>query len=811
MSVTQRAAVMLRRRYGYLGPILLVLLLSKWVVSLNALNAGTHGLINVVATGRDTTEGYSETFNRHLRESLGLRDGRATVLEKLGRRMIPEVWLAEGGVREDDGSPFSPTARFYRHFHNPLLPWSDAGLRTRYPFHLLPHQYTSSIRWMQTENQASDDAGATGGEWSWQQARRLHYEVLTTDDAREREAKAADLFRALGQIMHLVVDASVPDHVRNDAHPFGTVSREVLRSRTAGNYEYWVSDQQARLGDTEFTKLYLSGPIGPDALTTRSGSPAGESVARVPVARLLDADRYLREAPDPNVTLSGPIGIAEFANANFFSEDTIPVTRDVGSEDRPFPFPRREDLVRRSDLAPLSPRARGYLRNPAGHGLPTAFALAECRFEGRAAALPPYPCMDEAVWHETASHMLPRAVGYARGVLEYFFRGSLRVHRVYMGAGGAFIDVQNLGDEELEGVFELVARPGTGTSDERRAKSGAVNRGAPATIAPGATVTLPVTLLPTGHPTAAQLLVFRGRLGLEQEAVAGQIFTVPHVLIVQTGYTAALRESCSSNAAAKNRHTQFCDWLPAPHVVEGALIADPSVPAIARVSAAAPLAGPPQLELDGMAVPAGSWERQGDEPDPRWFRLAFSGNPHGLALTVELVNGTVVSTRLMTLIRATGAARKEYTIAQYGDEPPWWVAATRSASTRVTAHASYRTVSVSGYANPTIEVTNRFSIDGLLERMEVRQVIPSEVSYFQNWVDEAKIHAAVPPGGPVWLEPILKAEFDALSFGPPPRVPWEAVIERLYTPAELDLLKAFVTGVPPPATFTAVGRLRTGT
>ena len=34
---------------------------------------------------------------------------------------------------------------------------------------------------------------------------------------------------------------------------------------------------------------------------------------------------------------------------------------------------------------------------------------------------PPYPCVDEAVWEETASHMLPRAVGYARGVLDYFF------------------------------------------------------------------------------------------------------------------------------------------------------------------------------------------------------------------------------------------------------------------------------------------------------------------------------------------------------------------------------------------------------
>lgn len=778
--------------------LLVTLFASTSVV---ALNVPTHRLINREAA---TTTAVGDSFDVATRESLGLVNGVASVLRGAdGRSLSIAEWLAEGGEREDDGVRFSTKARFYRHFHNPLLPWTEAGLRTRYPFHLLPHQYTSSLRWMQTESQATDDGGATGGDWSWQQARRLHYLVLTTEDAREREAKAADLFRALGQIMHLVVDASVPEHVRNDAHPFGAFSREVLRSRTAGNYEYWVSDRQARLGDTEFTARYLSTPIGPPAEVHALPPPPGESVAKRPVARLVDADRYLPEGPDPNVTLSGPIGIAEFANANFFSENTL---MGVDSEDRPLPFPRRTDLTRRSDLAPLSAGIRGYFEKRAGQGLVTRFALAECRLEGRAAALPPYACMDEAVWEETAAHMLPRAVGYARGVLEYFFRGSLPVHRVYMNAGDAFIDVENLSDEEMSGVFEVFARPNAGSSDERREKRVVVNHGAPVTMGPGATVTLPVTLLPAGQPTAAQLLVFRGRVGLEEDAVAGQVFTVPHVVAAQTGGTAALSESCRNSEFYENRHLQTCAWRASLHVVEGELIADPTVPVISRVSARA-LFGRPGLELDDLPIAGGVWQRQDREPNPRRFRVILGGNnPHGLALTVELVDGTIVSTPMATLIMATAWAERFYTIPRFGSNPPWYVAADRSAHTRVTANPSYRTVSLSGYPNPTHEEMNRFSIEALREHIVVR-AIPSETSYSQRWVDEAIIHTTTPPGGPVLLEPILQAEFDALPFGPPPRVPWEAVIERLYDPAELELLKTFVTTVPPPRTFTAVGRL----
>ena len=44
--------------------------------------------------------------------------------------------------------------------------------------------------------------------------------------AQEREERLADLFLTLGQIMHLVVDASVPEHTRDDAHVMGALGAD---------------------------------------------------------------------------------------------------------------------------------------------------------------------------------------------------------------------------------------------------------------------------------------------------------------------------------------------------------------------------------------------------------------------------------------------------------------------------------------------------------------------------------------------------------------------------------------------------------
>jgi hypothetical protein len=261
----------------------------------------------------------------------------------------------------------------------------------------------------------------TSQDWAWQKARDYYWTALSTSTQSAREKAFADMFRALGQVMHLVVDASVPEHVRNDPHPFEGLCR-MVGIRCFGNYEYWVSDEHGRPGsiqETHFISNYLANPVGFDSNILQQ--PTNDSAAPATVARLIDTDTYTGAGSGPNVTLNPAIGIGEFANANFFSEDTI---------DGSYPFPNVSTLVPSQVTSPTTGTIFKYYAKDADDGIPNGFAAAECILDQAARDQgiytgPTYFCVDEAVWSHTAQVMLPRAIGYSAGLIDYFFRGKI--------------------------------------------------------------------------------------------------------------------------------------------------------------------------------------------------------------------------------------------------------------------------------------------------------------------------------------------------------------------------------------------------
>jgi hypothetical protein len=365
-----------------------------------ALDESTHEIVNEQATRRSL-------LDQRLKTELGLLKG---IEESIDERTVFQ-WLREGGSHED-----SPHCRSARHFHDPLQPWETAGLHTFNPIIAVPcvgFSFASSIHWAQDPHQTIGEKAA------WQDARRSYLRALTEPAPGDRAAAFADTFRVLGQQMHLVADASVPEHVRNDPHILESMLRAVGLTGY-GSYEYWVSDQH-RDPDAErtFVETYLSNPFPVDAALL--SQPTNHAQAPAAIARLIDGDTYRGLETGPNVTRSPAIGIAEFANANFFSEDT------AGGQ---YPYPNLETLVRSQHPAPKSGRVRAYYRKAQDDGEPVDPVLAECVLDEAAqseAVLIPrtYGCVDENVWTQTARHLLPRAVGYAQGVLDYFFRGSL--------------------------------------------------------------------------------------------------------------------------------------------------------------------------------------------------------------------------------------------------------------------------------------------------------------------------------------------------------------------------------------------------
>jgi hypothetical protein len=115
-----------------------------------------------------------------------------------------------------------------------------------------------------------------------------------------------------------------------------------------------------------------------------------------------------------------------------------------------------------------------------------------------------------------ADILLPRAVGYAAGFLDTFFRGSV---------GGAF-EQQNLtisgSTEVMDGTFRVLYDTDDGT--RRELASWSLRIEPDSSSPPLPTPTLPADAAP-GMPC---WLIFRGQLGLEPDAVAGSRIACPN-------------------------------------------------------------------------------------------------------------------------------------------------------------------------------------------------------------------------------------------------------------------------------------------
>lgn len=293
-------------------------------------------------------------------------------------------WVRDGSDREDD------SGRFFNHFHNPLRTWDQAGLRLP----LIGQIGASSVLWGQRpELQPSD------GRFTWQDAREnlfraLTFQGLTARTQDEREAHLALTFRALGQLIHLVQDAAVPAHTRNDPHPFFEGLEDFVQTAGIG--------QPVAL---RFAPSILALPPNP--------------LAPIPIARIIDTTDPEQAAATP--TAGTNVGLAEYSNANFLSGDTI---------FRDFAFPREESLGPPfDDTAPGATRPRRYFPKVAD-GQAVEHFVAEGTFTERLIrrlAGDRGFMLDRRVYADYASLLLPRAVGYSAGLLDYFFRGRLEI------------------------------------------------------------------------------------------------------------------------------------------------------------------------------------------------------------------------------------------------------------------------------------------------------------------------------------------------------------------------------------------------
>ena len=341
--------------------------------------------------------------NEYLLNNLSIKNGVSQSFEFAGQLKSAREWIAYGGIKEDvTGIKYT---RSLNHFHNPLVQnWQDAGFQGK----------MSSAVWAQLENQSS-----LLGNYSWPDTRNYFFNALTMETEIQRQANYANCFRALGQVMHIIEDASVPAHARNDFHYFPM-------------YEDWL--EELRTGTTDDRATYegivnITIPASNPFLTSRVGYNPD---AHIPIAGFFDTDIY--NGANPDATLSSTIGMAEYTNANFFSEDTI---------FKKYPYPGKTSFV------PVD----NYIADPRYPNDPTKQVLRKYYFKtgdgdsGYLLAainyLPNYAIeyvpwldfnsidntewgtLDRLCYYEYARKLIPRAISYSSALLDYFFRGQI--------------------------------------------------------------------------------------------------------------------------------------------------------------------------------------------------------------------------------------------------------------------------------------------------------------------------------------------------------------------------------------------------
>jgi len=317
-------------------------------------------------------------FDEVLRRQLGFMAG---VNEKFDGKTARE-WIMEGAKLED-----APVTRVLNHFHDPTQPFDLAGLR-------IVFQFESAAVWAQ--DRAQGRFPFFGGNHSWFAARDAFYRALTAPDDAKRRTAVKETFVSLGQLIHLVHDQASPAHTRNDSH---------LPLIDTDGFHTWGEKEdggQSVIRDTP--------PVFPDPSLIPGPTVPGNSLAPLPIARLIDTGRFRQM----NVPEAGTdIGLAEFSSANFLSEGILTHTFFT----RPFPSPASFDV---QELTYSKTQEKRLYFVKAREGA-VGYRLAGVSAFGNI----PVVTLDDDVYTDYGRVLFPRAKGLGAALLNYFFRGRI--------------------------------------------------------------------------------------------------------------------------------------------------------------------------------------------------------------------------------------------------------------------------------------------------------------------------------------------------------------------------------------------------
>ena len=363
-------------------------------------------------------------------------------------------WFMLGAVREDDvkfdsgalennpqDEPGGPKDRVLNHFYDP---YNDQAL---------------TVLGQTLGARASDWALLNGNDFSTLRAREAMWRGLTlktspqqgmadlpftpSTDIPTKEALRvgywATTFRALGDVVHLLQDMAQPQHTRNDPHSGKLCDLSMCPGGHASFYEHYVD--AVVIGESSFTLHdrtiadWLFGRIPETEVAVLAGRVA---YGGYPIPRFSDYRSYFVSATG-GASLGGK-GLANYSNQGFYSAGT-----NIGPgamQGYPAPPPTGQGLGN-------VPLPTGTVKNMGGKDVVGALTLkvgnvldaANPNYTESGVRLSSYGMFDQFLnplqkAQYTLNHynyddqmrlLIPRAVAYSAGLLDFFFRGRMEI------------------------------------------------------------------------------------------------------------------------------------------------------------------------------------------------------------------------------------------------------------------------------------------------------------------------------------------------------------------------------------------------
>jgi len=361
---------------------------------------------------------------------LNLYAGSNTPLTNDERTKTALNWLQYGLKYEDDETS---TTRSKNHFHNPLKPFVSAGLNDFGVHGDSLIYWSQSINDKQSDHPFGDSVLMGGGDQSWNKLNEYYYYALTAVTPESLSQNLAKMFIALGSQIHLIQDCAVPDHVRNDAHLLNANPFVIETNKYFGYFrciEGWANENLNTV--ISFAQL----PLIPNLDLSKNS--AEEPTIISPKSLLIDANKYNGSPGEPSEGMEQ--GLAEFTNANFFSEDTMFADGFPKDDKHYFPYPAQSELIH-DNSEMLKNGHWGYYYKKVKSGAKVNHL---CRRGYAELKLDPLGLFKKKVYAnffdnechmDYASMLIPRAVGYSAALINYLFRGSIEISLPTCAAG----------------------------------------------------------------------------------------------------------------------------------------------------------------------------------------------------------------------------------------------------------------------------------------------------------------------------------------------------------------------------------------